>query len=113
MIRATPKPETDSDLLREIIGLLKDLVKKPNLAPKFEPKIEPQIVVKPTPVNVQAPDVHVKVPEIKVPPMPPITVKPPEVKVTVPEHKVYRKWQFELKRDYNGYTKEIIATALE
>ncbi len=84
------KQADELDYLRQITVLLSQLLAKPD--PEF--------------------------PELK---SPNVIVQPPEVIVNTPEHKMIippppkpiRKWKFTLKKDYNGYTTEITATALE
>ncbi len=86
-----PKKKTDElDYLRQITVLLSQLLARPD-------------------------------PEFPEPKSPNITVQPPEVIVNTPEHKMVmppppkpiRKWKFVLKKNFNGYTEEIIATAME
>lgn len=54
----------------------------------------------------KSPDIIVKPPDI--------IVKPPEVNVTAPPLPIpARKWKFEITKDQNGRTKEIVATAMD
>ncbi len=86
-----PKKKTDElDYLRQITVLLSQLLAKPD--PEFPEPKSPNVIVNPPEVIVNAPESKMILP----PPLKPI-----------------RKWKFILKKDYNGYTTEITATAME
>lgn len=86
--KSTKKQPSDLDYLRQITILLSQLLNKPT--PKFPELKSPNVVVNP-------PEVIVNTPEQKM----------------LPPPKQVKKWSFKVIRDFNGYTKEIIATAME
>ena len=86
----TPRREsTELDQLRNIAGLLEQLIAKPI---PTSPTIS-----QPPDVTVTPPEVIVHVPDIHVPPPPPRI----------------RKWKFYIERDFSGHATEITATAVE
>ncbi len=87
-VRTPRKQESELDYLKTIAALLERLLAKPDI--KF-PKME----MKPPDVIVKSPDVIVE-PTV-IPPSPPRI----------------RKWHFALKKDMQGHTEEIVATAIE
>ncbi len=88
ILEAKPKPckPDEVDYLRIIAGLLERILAKPD--PKFPLLKPPDVTVKPPEVTVNTPS---------------IPASPPRIK----------KWKFALKKDFNGYTTEITATAIE
>ncbi len=88
-IETPRKEESELDYLKTISALLSQLIAKPD----------------PVPASIRPPDVIVKPADV--------TVKPPDVIVNQPISIPIRKWKFEVIKDFQGFTTEIIATAME
>ncbi len=86
--RAEAPKESEIPYLRSIKETLIRILEKPQ----------------PTIPTMQSPDVIVNPPEVVVPAAQ-VNIPPPLPRI--------RKWHFDIKRDFQGYTTEITATALE